>query len=135
MWIGNGFFSVYATRERRSVWIGHGVVLYDWDYRDFAKFGAFGVRPARPRWQWYWRFESGDHTATVPLWAVVTLVGAATGVLWWPVVRVARRRRLGLCEVCGYDRRGVGRCPECGTSAEVGARNAEKGAARNQASS
>src|SRR5215831_11337137 len=135
LWIGNGFFSVYATREHRSVWIGHGVVLYDWEYTDFGQFGSFGVRRARPTWGWYWGFARDAHSVAVPLWAVVLPVSAVTGVLWWPVVRVARRRRLGLCEVCGYDRRGVGRCPECGTgtNAELGVRNAEKSAARNQA--
>jgi hypothetical protein len=114
LWVGSGVCSLYATRGHDSVWVGHGVVLYDWRYMDFGEFGGFGVRRARPVWGWYWGFSRDVHSVVVPLWAVVVPVAAGTGVLWWPVVRRARWKRRGYCEVCGYDRGGAGRCPECG---------------------
>lgn len=53
---------------------------------------------------------------SVPHWWVMLLVAtlAVLGLNRWRVSR--RRRKLGLCLVCGYDlRASVGRCPECGT--------------------
>lgn len=46
--------------------------------------------------------------------------GAAWALLASPTIvslvfgRARRRERLGLCVACGYDRRGLDRCPECG---------------------
>ena len=52
------------------------------------------------------------------LWAVpfACIAGYAAQYLIDPPRFVARRRRLGFCERCGYDlRASPHRCPECGT--------------------
>ena len=46
----------------------------------------------------------------LPLWLPTVLFGA------FPLDRLGKRKKLGLCVKCGYDLRGSkGRCPECGT--------------------
>jgi hypothetical protein len=54
------------------------------------------------------------HVLDVPLWILLAVVAAPTGVLWY----VDRRRNPpGHCRKCGYNLTGnvSGRCPECGT--------------------
>lgn len=53
-------------------------------------------------------------TVRVPLWPLL-LPPALVGIVVW---RVRPRRRLGLCQNCGYDRSGLAvdaACPECGS--------------------
>jgi hypothetical protein len=54
----------------------------------------------------------------VPVWLLPAVFVAPSGVLAILSVRERRRRRVGLCKRCGYDRRGLGEavCPECGRS-------------------
>jgi hypothetical protein len=52
------------------------------------------------------------------LWAVpfACVAGCAARYFIDPPRHISRRRRLGLCERCGYDLRASPvRCPECGT--------------------
>jgi hypothetical protein len=54
--------------------------------------------------------------ARIPFWMPLVLTSGAAGILWWKD-NGDRRRRLGLCITCGYDRRGIDAsapCPECG---------------------
>jgi hypothetical protein len=63
---------------------------------------------------------SGSYV-TVPLW-LPALLFAITPTYWLlgPRRRLKRRRKLGLCERCGYDlRASPGRCPECGAEKDV----------------
>lgn len=65
---------------------------------------------------------TGLRVIAVPLWAPFALVALPTVPLWVFHLKLARRRRLGLCS-CGYDRRGLvggdAKCPECGASPRV----------------
>jgi hypothetical protein len=87
-------------------------------------FGAGRIQDA-PTWSWWFEVDWQQPTGRmifrrvfVPLWPVIVLAGAATLVLWRPESERGRRKRLGLCRSCGYDRRGLAPdapCPECGT--------------------
>jgi hypothetical protein len=53
----------------------------------------------------------------VPGWFVMVLASVIPAIWYGRRVRLSRRRRLGLCLVCGYDLRASReRCPECGTA-------------------
>lgn len=68
-----------------------------------------------PRWSHPMR---GVTMLLVPLWIPSVLLAAST---WYGFsrYRLCRKKRLGLCQNCGYDLRGsADRCPECGTRIE-----------------
>ena len=52
------------------------------------------------------------HTAYIPFWMLLALVGLPTAILWYR----DRRWPKGRCQSCGYDLTGnvSGICPECG---------------------
>jgi hypothetical protein len=53
----------------------------------------------------------------VPYWFIIALLFLPTALLLRREMRRIRRKRLGLCPVCGYDIRASGsQCPECGTA-------------------
>lgn len=72
---------------------------------------------------WYWieqRMGSSefDFPATGFMITFYAIVGYISGLMWGKV-RKCKRRRRGLCRMCGYDMRYSGpRCPECGTEQE-----------------
>ncbi len=58
----------------------------------------------------------------IPLWMLLVPCASAFWFLWWPPHRSRRRRKLGLCVICGYDlRASKERCPECGSEFESSA--------------
>jgi hypothetical protein len=68
---------------------------------------------------WFLNFSSHGTwwELAVPLWIIVLTAGIPGACLW----ANGPRRRVGHCQACGYDLRGVqGVCPECGRSS-VGA--------------
>lgn len=62
-----------------------------------------------------------SRTLLVPIWILLALAMVPTGLLWRAEFRAARRRRLvGHCMSCGYNRAGLNvdaMCPECGAHA------------------
>ena len=87
--------------------------------------GLPGLIEADAKW-WAWNRPGGMvhlEGRVVPLaasfhvsWLAFVLVFAILPGTWLlPWRRKRRRRRLGLCDACGYDlRESPGRCPECG---------------------
>jgi hypothetical protein len=70
----------------------------------------------RPKVRFSWGQPSPSYIdAVLPLWTLVLLIAAPTGVLWWR----DRRHPEGDCPSCGYDLAGIatGVCPECGKAA------------------
>jgi hypothetical protein len=72
------------------------------------------------QWSFWFHFRSapGVMQFVIPMWpfAVAPGIGA---LLLWRGERPERRRRLGQCINCGYDRRGLEAaavCPECGAA-------------------
>lgn len=55
--------------------------------------------------------------ARVPLWLLLVLAAPAPTMAAHRLLVARRRRRRGLCRVCGYDLRATSdRCPECGAA-------------------
>lgn len=94
-------------------------------------FGRLTRNVQREAWGFRWadielhgydgKFLNREQYLQVPIWFVM-LTLAAGGLLALPGFlrrrRVAHRKRLGLCIVCGYDLRATPeRCPECGRTA------------------
>jgi predicted Zn-ribbon and HTH transcriptional regulator len=87
-----------------------------------------GLAPSQLWWdsgpvQWNFWFH-GQHMPNItqlviPMWTLAALPGLGA-LLVWRSERPERRRRLGLCLQCGYERRGLAvaaPCPECGAGA------------------
>ncbi len=116
-WVGKGIG--WQTGRARGSRIGIGVGCVSDGFAMF-KTPILGESPdtaisMKHRW-WVYRLEG-------PFWLATILFAFWPAVyLWRGPLRRRRRRRLGLCERCGYDLRGQidARCPECGTAA-VGA--------------
>ena len=129
LWIYRGFPSTNPAKLRR----GPNSQRYDFDPVRFQYAGE-GVGRMQGvgglvlyRGHTNYRAITGEndftafwHLLIVPVWMLLLALGV------WPAYWIAlplrrerlirRRRKLGLCESCGYDLRGGGeRCPECGT--------------------
>ncbi len=76
-----------------------------WDFRK-EPFPTFIRSPVRP----------ASLGVCVPLWNVCTFFCFTLYLLYLPVRRRRKRKKLGLCVTCGYDLRASReRCPECGS--------------------
>ncbi|MBX3379531.1 MAG: hypothetical protein KF805_05525 [Phycisphaeraceae bacterium] len=74
--------------------------------------------------QWWFNGEWDDaaRNVSVPLWAVCLPVLIATGAAWRLDVLATRRKKVGRCATCGYDRAGLkldAACPECGAESSL----------------
>lgn len=124
LWVRSSTQSV-AEPQYCSVWVGHGCFSYSstaikWsDVDSSLSRGPWWRLISRGYpWSWMpdWSSTTSDTHVLVPLWMPGIAIAATALTGWWPIVRVARRRRFGRCLHCGYDigGRAETRCPECG---------------------
>jgi hypothetical protein len=125
VWIGSGWWYVtWNEREKFAavltegrVCVGHwlGIPTASWPR-------VYYVR----RWRGEFHLELGFARANdsilgtwaLPLWLPATLAALPTCAAWCIDLRNGRRKRLGHCVSCNYDRAGIAReakCPECGS--------------------
>ena len=71
-----------------------------------------------------WSFEyKQTHVGTwvwIPLWPLIVISIVATAAAWRMDTLAQRRKRIGGCPACGYDRTGLAAnapCPECNAKA------------------
>jgi hypothetical protein len=84
-----------------------------------------GLRNHAQRTTEFWKIQENDDLLLLPLrpiWPGFALDTTVLAGLWalpvigWPMVRLRRRKRRGLCLACGYDLTGTpDSCPECGS--------------------
>ena len=79
----------------------------------------WGTGPVQ--WNYWFQFRRTPSVTqlVIPMWPLAAATGIGALLLWWSE-RPERRRRLGQCAACGYDRRGLAvaaPCPECGAVA------------------
>jgi hypothetical protein len=67
--------------------------------------------PGTPQW------PGANWALKLPLWMPSAACALGFVGFWRPWDLRARRRRLGWCERCAYDVRGLEECPECGRRA------------------
>ena len=79
----------------------------------FEGFGGFATQ-VRP----FWDGEIGFFS--IPLWIPTVLFGSTFAYRALPIHRRRKRKKLGLCQKCGYNLKGLTelRCPECGEAFE-----------------
>jgi hypothetical protein len=127
----SGWYGAYFMMHRRQVGDVNSKGLkgarLGWVYGSSRRF-----RPGDAPWPWFhFTHEKnlGRMAGTselhplenwqldIRLWPVI-LLSAIIPLLWTRVfLRERRRKRVGLCPVCGYDlRESPQRCPECGTA-------------------
>ena len=84
-----------------------------------------GPPPERVRFYWGGSYCPDSHerrfgmeSLTIPVWPAPVIAALPLALVVAGRARTGRRRRLGLCAACGYDRRGISAgavCPECGS--------------------
>ena len=65
--------------------------------------------------------DSSDRVWAAPAWLLTVILAVLPAAWGLGAYRRRRRKRMGLCSVCGYDlRASPDRCPECGTVVRAG---------------
>jgi hypothetical protein len=131
IWLGSGRVTVLSARyhvPNLDLW---EPLPAGWQYRRDTFYWAERHDPAIEPLFKLWEFQSALRQAPpefgrswdLHLGLNLLIPASVFAILpvWWRIqfLRAKRRRRNGLCAVCGYDLRATpGRCPECGTISE-----------------
>jgi hypothetical protein len=135
-WVGSGWYVLFMRQQRidaptkcyRGIdLMGGRAHLYEWWWArrgsSRCEFRAGAERIwGGPFWKWSFHHQAGGDSVDlyIPLWAPFLLAAVSACFLWRGEIIAKRRRRVGVCRGCGYDRRGLvggadAACPECGT--------------------
>ena len=129
---GGGAVTRYLFTEPGVLGYGWSI---DWDGRRSGGWDL-SYRESEPSWFHYSRLvpevnewvrlhsppgtPAESVTYTVPSWMLVLALGARPAIVARRVLSGRRRRKVGVCQSCGYDLTGnvSGACPECGRAAD-----------------
>ncbi len=118
VWVGSKWYRIgfsadrgqAAYAEAGAVEFWHNLPILGLKYSSSSWY----TREASGPWRWWFQYitlPTGESLLVFPMWPLVLGVVGTTAVIW------RRDRRLskpGLCKQCGYDIRGLQKCPECG---------------------
>ena len=125
VWVGSAYgWFCYSVRRGYVL----DVVRGQFTYMPFQTKSPF--RKTRTEWMrasptgfnWSAKYERTEYSwyVVVPLWPFVAISIATTATAWRMDTLAQRRKRLGACPACGYDRTGLAAnapCPECNAKA------------------
>ena len=89
-------------------------------HRGYGKNGITISDASGLRFRWIpqytsWGSKNPHRGVCIPLWMPTLLFGSLFMILYLPLHRRSKRKKLSLCVKCGYDlRASKERCPECG---------------------
>ncbi|MFO0857475.1 MAG: hypothetical protein U0640_09000 [Phycisphaerales bacterium] len=125
VWVGSAF--VYVLYQHNSCWalqLSWGQLVYNFvpvptpPFKLMFKFGQ--ISPPFLQLSLSYTTAMGGLLIWIPLWPFVAISIAITAAAWRMDTLAQRRKRLGGCPACGYDRAGLSAyapCPECNAKA------------------
>ncbi|MFO0857478.1 MAG: hypothetical protein U0640_09015 [Phycisphaerales bacterium] len=125
VWVGNAYWwAVTALTPGWSLSVSNGRMMFQvFHQREPAFDRELNWMEVSPR-GFDWSVQCGRSIfawyAYIPLWPFVLVCVGTTAAAWRMDTLAQRRKRLGVCPACGYDRAGLAAnapCPECNAKA------------------